>query len=86
VKHPFNYKDVGDVATTTPATASTYNDLFGGGSISRPVGRNVQLSAAYTANHQSTGGTCTGMNCSLDYTQNVVTITLQFQTRPFVLP
>ncbi|HUN63298.1 MAG TPA: hypothetical protein VMU53_14975 [Candidatus Sulfotelmatobacter sp.] len=75
---------LGEGAST--AAASTYNDLFGGGSISRPFGRNVQLSAAYTANHENTSGTCTGPNCSLEFTQNVVTVTLQFQTRPFVLP
>jgi hypothetical protein len=73
--------------TTTPTAASTYNDFFVGGSISRPFGRNVQLSGAYVASHESTSGSaCTGTNCNLDYTQNVVTITLQFQTRPFVLP
>lgn len=76
---------LGEGASAT--VASTYNDVFGGGSISRPFGRNVQLSAAYTANHESTNETgCTGTSCNLDYTQNVVTVTLQFQTRPFVLP
>jgi hypothetical protein len=85
----FGYSNNASIAVAgapTTGAASTYNDVFGGGSISRPFGRNVQLSAAYTANHESTGGTCTGANCGFGYTQNVVTISLQFQTRPFVLP
>jgi len=71
---------------TTATAASTYNDVLGGAPISRLFDRSVQLSAAYTANHESTSGTCTGANCGLDHTQNVVTTSLQFQTRPFVLP
>ncbi|MGB2662587.1 MAG: hypothetical protein WAK48_01200 [Candidatus Acidiferrum sp.] len=72
---------------TATAAVSTYDDFFAGGSISRPFGRNVQISAAYTANFQNTNGpTCTGTGCNSSSTQNVITITLQFQTRPFVLP
>ena len=84
--------ELGQAATTTggvvttPTLATSFNDIFAGGSVSRPFGRNVQLSAAYTASHETTSGTCTGTNCSLDYTQNIVTITLQYRTRPLVLP
>ena len=68
-------------------SASTYNDLFGGASIGRPFGRNVQLIGSYEATHQTSDAPiCSGTTCSSSYTQNVIVVTFQFQTRPFVLP
>jgi hypothetical protein len=71
--------------TSIPGTLSTtYDDWFVGGTISRPIGRDVRLSATYEATFESTSPATAGSNSS--YTQNVVVITLEFHTRPFVLP
>jgi hypothetical protein len=72
---------------TSTTVASTYSDFFAGGGISRPFGRNTQVSASYTATFENTTpALCVGTSCNSSYTQNVVALSLQFQTRPFVLP
>ena len=69
---------------TTPG--QNYNDWFLGGGISRPFGREVNLSVSYSARFENTSQPCSGTGCNSDYTQNMVSITLQWHTRPFVLP
>ena len=84
----FGYSRNAAVAPVPGVTsATTYNDLFGGASIARPFGRSVQLTGSYEATHQTSNSPiCTGTTCSSSYTQNVIVVTFQFQTRPFVLP
>ena len=75
---------LGSVANTQ---TQLYNDFFVTGGVSRPFGRNVDLSAAYTARiEQANQATCNGLNCNTNYTQNMVSVSLQWHTRPLVLP
>jgi hypothetical protein len=68
----------------TPETA--YNDWYVGGGIIRPFGRNINLSLAYTARIQhSTNSACTGPNCNTNFTQHMVSVSLQWHTRPLTL-
>jgi hypothetical protein len=57
-----------------------------GGGITRPFGRNVDFSLAYTASiSQPNQPACTGVNCNASYTQHTITVFLQWHTRPFVI-
>lgn len=83
----FGYSRNAPVAPPAGTSVQTYNDLYGGASISRPFGRNVKFSASYQAAHQSTNlPITTGTTNISSYMQNIIVITLQFQTRPLVLP
>lgn len=65
-----------------------YDDWFVGVSINRPIGRNADLAVSYTPRFQNIGNsTCTGPSCiSSSPTEQFISVTLQFHTRPFVLP
>jgi hypothetical protein len=81
----FGYSHNSSLGSVSGAPSPAYNDWFVGGGVSRPIGRETNFSFAYSARLESTSGTaCTGTNCS--YTQNLISISLQFHTRPFVLP
>lgn len=63
-----------------------YDDVFAGGGVSRPIGRNLDLSVAYTAYIEHPNqSVCTGTSCNASHTQHTVTVFLQWRTRPFVL-
>lgn len=67
------------------AQTTAYNDYFFGGGISRVLGRNVNFVVNYTARiENSNAATCSGPGCNTDYTQNMVTVSLRWHTRPFV--
>jgi len=83
----FGYARNSALALTIGYSAQTYNDWFAGVMIGRPLGRNVDFTAAYTPRFESTNQpVCVGTTCSSSYTQQLVSVTLQFHTRPFVLP
>lgn len=83
----FGYARNGSLGAVIPGTPiQNFNDWFAGGGVSRPFGRNVNLSVAYSARFESSNVPCTGTGCNNDYTQNMVSISLQWHTRPFVLP
>jgi hypothetical protein len=68
------------------AQGSDYNSFYVGGGFDRPIGRNLNFSIAYTAQIQQVNPTvCAGPGCDTSYTQNIVTVNLQWHTRPFVL-
>lgn len=74
-------------AVGTGASGQTYDDWFVGGGVNRSFGRHTDFAAAYTARFENTSqAICTGTACSTSTTQNMITITFQFHTRPFVLP
>jgi hypothetical protein len=82
----FGYSRNGSLGSVSGVASPTFDDWFVGGGISRPFGRNVNFTANYSARiEHSNLATCTGPGCSTDYTQNMVTISLQWHTRPFVL-
>jgi hypothetical protein len=63
-----------------------YNTFYVGGGFDRPIGRNMNFGVAYTAQIQQTNPTvCSGPGCDTSYTQNIITVNLQWHTRPFVL-
>lgn len=85
----FGYTRNGSIGNAVSGTPTpTYNDWFVGGGLNRPIGREFNFSFAYSARFESSNGTgCTGLpNCNTSYTQNMISLTLQWHTRPFVLP
>lgn len=69
------------------STTPTFNDWYVGGGLSRPIGREFNFALSYSARFESSNvAGCTGANCNTSYTQNLISISLQWHTRPFVLP
>jgi len=69
------------------SNSQSFNDWYVGGGVSRPFGRNVDFAVSYSARFESSNAsTCSGPGCNTDYTQNLVSLSLQWHTRPFVLP
>jgi hypothetical protein len=66
----------------------SFNDWFVGGGVSRPFGRNINFVANYTAYIESTSGACTTATpCgNTNYTQHTINLSIQWHTRPFILP
>jgi hypothetical protein len=68
-------------AETAPGVADpTYNTVYAGASVARPLGRNASFSLGYTAYYESsnnTGGT--------SFTTHQISVGLNWHTRPFVL-
>jgi len=82
----FGFSRNGSLGTAGGLPSPTFDDWFAGGGISRPFGRNVNFTVNYSARiEHSNLATCAGPGCSTDYTQNMVTISLQWHTLPFVL-
>ena len=87
VNATFGYSRNSALGSATVNPTPTYNDYFGGVGVSRPIGRNVDFAVSYTPRYQSTSqAICTGTACTSSYTQQLISITLQWHTRPFVLP
>jgi hypothetical protein len=72
------------LSTSNPS----YNSWFAGGGIARPLGRNVNLSIGFSANFSNSNLGCSGPGCgtSSTATSQVVTVNVQWHTRPLVLP
>lgn len=75
------------VTASTGAFSATYDSFFFGGGANRPLGRNLNLSLAYTGYLQqsSASATCVIGTCGTDYTSQQITLGLSWHTRPFVL-
>jgi hypothetical protein len=83
----FGYSRNRALGSTAGLGQPTYDDWFAGGGVNRPFGRNVNLALAYSARFENTSASgCVGTGCNTDYIQNMVSVTLQWHTRPFVLP
>jgi hypothetical protein len=83
----FGYAHNSGLATIPGTPSTAYDDWFVGGSLSRPIGRNIQVAGTYETTFESVSPpTCVGTACSSSYTQNVIVITFEMHTRPFVLP
>jgi len=66
-------------------SSAIYNDWFLGAGVSRPFGRSTIFALAYTTNFQRADqAACTGAACA-DFTQQMITLSLQWHARPFVL-
>ena len=65
---------------------SDYDSVYVGGGVNRPFGKTVNFGVAYTALIQRANSTgCSGSACATSYTQNAVTLSLQWHSQPFVL-
>jgi hypothetical protein len=83
----FGYSRNSALAVAAGTSGQTFDDWFAGAGISRPFGRNVTFGFSYTARFENTKlPICAGTACSSSYIQHLVSITLQWHTRPFVLP
>jgi hypothetical protein len=66
--------------------SSDFDSVFVGGGFGRLINRNFDWSLAYQAQIQKQNtNNCSGSLCNTSYTRNVVTINLQWHSRPFVL-
>jgi hypothetical protein len=82
----FGYSRNQNLAGSQSQTGSTYDSWFAGGALSRPLGHNVSLSFAYSAQIQnSSAASCSSGNCNTNYNQNQISINFQWFTRPLVL-
>jgi hypothetical protein len=75
-------------ALANSAIGGNYDSVFVGGGVSRPFGPNMSFALSYSARIQNTGGTgtaCTGATCNVNYTQNQISMSFQWHTRPLVL-
>lgn len=73
----FGYARNSPVGGTAATGYPAYDDWYAGGSIGRPIGRDFNFAAAYTA---------TIGNYSGSSTYNTVTVNFQWHPRPFILP
>jgi hypothetical protein len=82
----FGYSRNGSLGNLS-GPSPTYNDWFVGGGVSRPIGREFNFAFSYSARFESSNATgCTGTICDTSYTQHLISVSLQWHTRPFVLP
>jgi len=66
--------------------SQTYNSYYIGGGLSRPLGREANISLAYTAQIQNSNlAICATGTCNKNYTQHQITIGFSWHARPFVL-
>jgi hypothetical protein len=83
----FGYARNSALGAATGSSRQTFDDWFAGAGISRPIGRNANFSVSYMPRFENTSqAICAGPACSSSYTQQLISITLQWHTRPFVLP
>ena len=69
-------------------SSGSYDSVYLGGGVSRPLGRNLNFIGSYTAyiQHTSASATCVIGTCGTNYTSHQITLGLSWHTRPFVLP
>lgn len=74
-------------AETAPGVSNqSYNALYAGASVARPLGRNANFSLGYTGYVETSNNTvCAGTNCGSSFTSHQISVGLSWHTRPFVL-
>jgi hypothetical protein len=81
----FGYARNTPIAGTTTNQAPTFDSVYVGAGLQRPLSRAANLTFNYTANIQTSNtGTCPGPTCA-NFTTNQITIGLNWNSRPFVL-
>jgi hypothetical protein len=81
----FGYSRNSSLGSFAGAPSAAFNDWFFGAGVSRAFGRNVNFVVNYIARiENSNAATCSGPGCNTDYTQNMVTVSLRWHSRPFV--
>lgn len=66
-------------------SSADFDSFFGGVSAARPLGRNAQFTAGYTAFVQRTSLSGCTSNCSSTFTTNQISVGVSWHARPFVL-
>ena len=74
-------------AQTGPSVVNqSYDAVYAGGSLARPLGRNASFSVGYTGYFERSNSTiCAGANCGSSFTTNQISVGLSWHTRPLVL-
>ena len=80
----FGYSRNNSLQTVSGLPTHGYSDWFAGAGVNRPIGRNFDVAASYTVRYESVN-TCAAASCN-STTQNMISLSLQWHTRPFVLP
>lgn len=81
----FGYARNTPIAGTKANQAPTFDSVYVGAGLQRPLSRSANLTFNYTANIQTSNtGTCPGPTCA-NFTTNQITIGLNWKGRPFVL-
>jgi hypothetical protein len=71
---------------TAGQSLQTFNSYYVGGGLNRPLGRDANLSLAYTAQMQTSNqAVCATGTCSNNHTQQQITLGLSWHASPFVL-
>jgi hypothetical protein len=75
-----------NLAGSTTSPNLTYNALYIGAGLERPLNRAMDFTLNYTANIQtSSSAVCAGANCGTNFTSHVITVGIKWRSRPFVL-
>lgn len=81
----FGYARNTTIAGTTTNQAPTFDSVYVGAGLQRPLSRTANLTLNYTGNIQTSNtGTCPGPTCA-NFSTNQITLGLSWRGRPFVL-
>ena len=83
----FGYSRASAVVSSTESAFPPYHSLFITVGANRPVGREMTFSASYTASISTTvQGSCSTGSCSSNQTFNYITLSIQWHSRPLIMP
>jgi hypothetical protein len=83
----FGYVRNSPIAAQAGIITAPYNDWLLEAGAGRPIGRNAAIDFAYTARIETTNPNgCTGSGCYTGFTGHMITVSIQWHTRPFLLP
>jgi len=82
----FSYAKNAALSNLNGVSSPAYNSWYAGAGLNRPLGREASFSISYQAQNQNTSlSSCTGPSCSSSYLVNLIALSFQWHTRPFVL-
>lgn len=82
----FSYSRNGSLTNLSGASSPAYRSWYAGAGLSRPFGRETNLSIAYQAQNQNSGlSSCSGPSCSTSFLVHQITLSFQWHTPPFVI-
>jgi hypothetical protein len=72
-----------EAVNVAAVNSSNYNYWFGGASLSRPWGRNFNVSLWYQLQYQDASSSfCIGSSCSTNFIRHLISVTLDWHPRP----
>jgi hypothetical protein len=83
----FGYARNGSLGnSTTGQSSKAFNSYYFGGGLNRPLGRDANISLAYTVRMQNSNQpVCATGTCNTNFTQHQITVGFSWHARPFVL-